>query len=129
MLLALSIMTSFLRARKKLIGPAFAFDVAVLLWERERTRKLSGSRWPWERWYSEPDGLSLSSDLEPFVPHGQGRGGTAKRKAFSFCTLLSLRWLSPLCYAGMDVYRSASATGSGNRGFDDCPYVCGRAGD
>jgi hypothetical protein len=40
-------------------GPRFAFPMSVRLWERA-DQKLTGSRWPWERWYSESVGFFLA---------------------------------------------------------------------
>src|SRR3954447_16965212 len=62
--------------------------------------KPSGSRWPWERWYSEPDGPfsfpgSLLAGADP------GRGGAAEQGGFFPAPCRSLFRGRPFfCYAG-----------------------------
>src|SRR5713101_177502 len=47
---------------------------------RESERKPSGSRWPWERWYTEPDGLLKR--VKPFGSPGYLERWPGVRKAF-----------------------------------------------
>ena len=44
---------------KAAFGPGFAKEGAFDS-GRESEPKLTGSRWPWERWYSEPVGFFMS---------------------------------------------------------------------